>query len=891
MQTQAKKQKPKKRSIILITLFLTLALLLFASFFTLYRGIHIQSLSFSNISLQGLYLKLDNKFIFTLDKLQISPSKTQSKVDFQKVLRWFQRSLVAMSYFKEVEIRDIVLPDSEHASIFYDGKRYDLLFPSIVARFELNQEEGNIHLNIQKLVFEKHKINAIGKFIFSTAKNKLAFNIVINSFEEGMNAEEKLVIKGNSDLKVLNLSAFSTTLKSLDPFKEQIKEANFTLYKWLFQKSQFEDVRITNLFFSAPLNESFIEKLTKSLYAEITLENVALRLEENLPPITTPHLSVKYKNDTLSFLLDTPRYEGLKLDGSKVELTNFGGNLQTIVSIKSPEAFLDHRLHHLLQTYDIDFDIHQKNSTINVDLRLSFEDQEEGVNVEAKGILKSQDADFDFFGFPIFAQNLNVVLDINPQEKHIFVNDSKLSFESPKFLGLINCDINLNEKKAQGKINPDYLIINANDNPQSKLEEILEISGQEVQQMRFGVDFSDIPSITLEDFKTQISLASTKNITLSDISTLYPYSPLLQYLGIHQGEIALQSQDFKTLYIQTQITDLQYPLFDKKWNPIKEFHSTIKITPKKIYVSSLDESIVLEYQDDFLKANFTSKNIDLDALQKSKIPLLSFATSQTQQTQPPFPNTPSKNDFKLYLEAKDTSLRYKTWVVPTDEIVINFSDNKIKADLTHKNGVANLDYYDNILKFQANNFSGNFINLIADKTIVEGGLFSGRGIYKNKILRGEVEMQNTIFKNFATLQNVIALIDTIPSLIVFKKPGLGANGYEVTQGRITFDLNDEYLGLKKIDLIGSSIDVLGSGLVKLEDKSIDIALTISTIKGLSEVLSKIPIVGYLLLGKEGKISTGVVIKGTLDDPQSEVSIAEDLISAPFKIIQRIFTGE
>ncbi|RDU72069.1 AsmA-like C-terminal domain-containing protein [Helicobacter brantae] len=890
MQTQTKKTKPKKKSIILTTLFLTLALLILGLFFTLYRGIHIQNLSFSNIKLQGLYLKLDNKFIFTLDKLQISPSNTQSSFNIQKTLRWFQRSLVAMSYFKEVEVRDIILPDSQHASIFYDGKRYELLFPSVIARFELTQDQSNIHLNIQKLVFEKYKINTIGKFIFSTTKNKLAFNVVANSFEEGMNAEEKLVIKGNSDLQTLNLSAFSTTLKSLDPFKEQIKELNFTLYKWLFQKSQFNNVRITNLFFSAPFNENFAQKLLKSLYAEITLENVALRLEENLPPITTPHLSVKYKNDTLSFLLDSPRYEDLKLDGSKVELTNFGGNLQTIVSIKSQEAILDQRLHHLLQTYDIDFDIHQKNSNINVDLKLTFEAQEEGVEVEAKGILKSQDADFDFFGFPIFAQNLNVVLDITPQEKHIFLNDSKLSFENPEFLGLVNCDINLKDKKAQGKINPDYLIINANDNPQSQLDEILEFSGQEVQQMRFGVDFADTPLITLEDFKAQISLSPTKNIILSDISKLYPYSPLLQYLAIHKGEIAIQTQDFKTIYIQTQISDLAYPLFDKKWNPIKELHSTIKITPKRIYASSLDESIILDYQDHFLKANFVSKNFDLDALEQNKIPFLSFNTPKTQQTQQT-QSQESPSNFQLYLEAKDSGVRYKNWIVPTDEIIVNLIDGKIKADLTHKNGVANLDFYDDIIKFQANNFSGNFINLIADKTIVEGGLFSGKGIYKNKVLRGEIEIQNTIFKNFATLQNVVALIDTIPSLIVFKKPGLGADGYEVTQGRITFDVNNEYLGLKKIDLIGSSIDVLGSGVVKLEDKSIDIALNISTIKGLSEVLSKIPIVGYLLLGKEGKISTGVVIKGTLDDPKSEVTIAEDLISAPFKIIQRIFTGE
>ena len=241
--------------------------------------------------------------------------------------------------------------------------------------------------------------------------------------------------------------------------------------------------------------------------------------------------------------------------------------------------------------------------------------------------------------------------------------------------------------------------------------------------------------------------------------------------------------------------------------------------------------------------------------------------------------------------AKDSQVNFKDFKIPADEVIVNMQNHGIKIDFTHKNGVANIDLYDNIVKFNADNFSGNFINTIAQKSVVDGGLFSARGIYKDKVMRGEVQMQNTIFKNFTTLQNVIALIDTIPSLIVFKKPGLGANGYEVNHGRITFDFNDEFLGLKKIDLVGSSIDVEGSGLINLSTKELDIALSISTIKALSEVLSKIPIVGYLLLGKEGKISTGVVIKGTLQDPKSEVSVAQDILSAPFKIIQRIFTGE
>ena len=891
MEVTNKKKTLSKKSIVLLTLLFTFFLLIGGLFVALYRGIHIQEFQVANLNFKGLYLKLDNKFILTLNQLQISqPStKTPSNISIQDAIKWFHRSLVAMSYFKLLEIRNIILPDQQQASILYDGKRYELLFPSVVARFQLTQTSNNVRLAIQKLFFEKLQINTVGKFEFLLDKNQLNFALISNSTHPLMSPEEKLVIKGSSDLNVLHLSAFSTLIHTLAPFENQIKKIP-ALHKWLMQKASFKNIRVENLFFSAPLNDSFLPKLLKSLYAKLTLEDVSLTLESQIPPITTPHLTTQFKDGTLSFFLTSPLYDGVSIEGSHVELKHFDKNLTTLVHIKSQDATLDPKLHALLRAYDIDFNVSQVDSKMQTDLLLSFEDTEEKLNISAKGNFRAKDANFDLFGFPIFANSLNVVLDLTPTHSHIFVNDSKISFQEPQFEGLINCDINLEKKQVKGKANLDSFQIKTQDSS-SPFGEIFSIDKQIFPQLSFFVDFISTPKITLPDFQTQITLGESTDILLSNLSKISPYSNLLKYLGISQGEVALQSKDFKTIFLQTQLSDLKYPIFDKKWQPITELNMTFKITPNRLYASSLDESMIFDLQEDLLKIQFENKNFDLDAFSKSAIPLLAQTTQTTQTTQKAPTPKKEKSNFHLYMIAKDSQVNFKDFKIPADEVIVNMQNHGIKIDFTHKNGVANIDLYDNIVKFNADNFSGNFINTIAQKSVVDGGLFSARGIYKDKVMRGEVQMQNTIFKNFATLQNVIALIDTIPSLIVFKKPGLGANGYEVNHGRITFDFNDEFLGLKKIDLVGSSIDVEGSGLINLSTKELDIALSISTIKALSEVLSKIPIVGYLLLGKEGKISTGVVIKGTLQDPKSEVSVAQDILSAPFKIIQRIFTGE
>ena len=60
-------------------------------------------------------------------------------------------------------------------------------------------------------------------------------------------------------------------------------------------------------------------------------------------------------------------------------------------------------------------------------------------------------------------------------------------------------------------------------------------------------------------------------------------------------------------------------------------------------------------------------------------------------------------------------------------------------------------------------------------------------------------------------------------------------------------------------------------------------------KALSNIISNIPIVGYIILGDDGKVTTNIVVSGSLDNPKTEVSFIEDVVNAPFKILHRIFS--
>ncbi|WP_051420502.1 AsmA-like C-terminal domain-containing protein [Helicobacter pametensis] len=895
MTTQPKKKRIKKRYIILAAFLSIILALLIGCFYTLSKGISVQRFKVANIEFLGLYLKLDNKLTLTLDSIKIKKQESKTSLNIPKTIKWFQNSLVAISYFERIEVKNITLPDSTKASIFYDGKRYHLDFPRLQALFQIQQNPQNIYLKIQKLIAQDLKTQINGHIQYNIPHGKITFSLIAQNNNNLKRNQEKLIIKGDSNLKTLNISAFSTPFKDLKPYEEELQKIP-TLHKWLIQKASFDSVRIKNLFFSAPLDENFVPRMLKSLYAEVDLENVALKLEPELAPITTPFLKVKFQNETLGFDLQNPLYEGIDLQGSSVELHNLTKpnlGVKTLVFLKSKNATLDQRIHRILQTYDIDFDVNQNDSVLDLDLKLSFlAKPDHHLDVEAQGVFQGQQTHLELFGMPIYAETLNVVLDLKPDARHIFINNTMAKLENPLIEGLINCDIDLLEKKLYGQIHPNSIKIQTKTDTQSPLDQIFILDSNDLSQFQIDVDFSHAPLITIPEFDLTLLLDDTKEIIIQNIAKLYPYSPLLKHLMITDGHTKIETKDFKNFLIKGEVSDLKYPIFDKTWKPIKTLGIQAKISDQSISLQSSDQSIAIDYQDHALKVIFQNKNFDLLALKNNKIPALSINSLQTQpqdsKSKDLQSTAPKDQSFSLYLESKNSAIRYQNFTIPTDEIITNIKDQKTTLDATYKNGILNLDLYDDVIRFRANNFSGNFINLIAGKELIQGGLFSGKGLYKNKILRADIEMQNTIFKNFATLQNIVALIDTIPSLIVFKKPGFSTEGYQVKHGRVVLELKDHYLGLKKIDLIGDTIDVSGGGIIDLDTQDLNVSLTISTIKGLSEVLSKIPIVGYLLLGKEGKISTSLILKGTLQNPRSEVTLAEDIISAPFKIIERIF---
>ncbi|WQS05260.1 AsmA-like C-terminal domain-containing protein [Helicobacter pylori] len=433
-------------------------------------------------------------------------------------------------------------------------------------------------------------------------------------------------------------------------------------------------------------------------------------------------------------------------------------------------------------------------------------------------------------------------------------------------------------------------------------------TGDTLKSLSLSFDFSNpdhmqwsVPELLLEgEFKD-----NAYTFKIKDLKKIKPYSPIMDYIALKDGSLEVSTSDFVNIDFFAKDLKINLPIYRSDGSHFDSFSLFGSINKDEILIYTPNKSVSVKIKGD--QKDITLNNLDLsvDEFLNSKIPAIAQLFSKKQKEKPTpkeiqdediFINAKQRYErahkiipMATNIHAKDMVLIYNKKPIPLENLDITAQDDRVKIDGNYKNGMIIADLVHGALYFKAYNFSGDYINTILQKDFVEGGLFTLIGSFENQVFNGELKFQNTSLKNLALMQNMVNLINTIPSLIVFRNPHLGANGYQIKTGSIVFGITKEYLGLEKIDLIGKTLDVAGNGVIELDTNKLDLNLEVSTIKALSNVLSKIPIVGYLILGKEGKVTTNVNVKGTLDNPKTKVTLAADIIQAPFKILRRIFT--
>lgn len=217
-----------------------------------------------------------------------------------------------------------------------------------------------------------------------------------------------------------------------------------------------------------------------------------------------------------------------------------------------------------------------------------------------------------------------------------------------------------------------------------------------------------------------------------------------------------------------------------------------------------------------------------------------------------------------------------------------------KTDITFK------ESKDKKVDIFANNISDVFINTIFDKNILKNGnlMLLGNGTLEN--LKGKIIVENSKVEDLAILNNLLLFIHSSPALInpflaipsvvgLASKKGFNLTGYKIVDGIIEYNYLKEknMLNINKLVTVGNGIDFDGKGSINLENNELNSKVKLIFFKNYSNMVGLIPVVNYVLLGKNNRVETMVDVFGPLNNPKIKTNLTKDAFSVPLNIGKRI----
>jgi hypothetical protein len=425
----------------------------------------------------------------------------------------------------------------------------------------------------------------------------------------------------------------------------------------------------------------------------------------------------------------------------------------------------------------------------------------------------------------------------------------------------ISAEYNL--KKSKGHIDLHKI-----DFKYEKLGEIFKSS----KNIKFDISKEDnITQISSKEYDLNYRLTSDKwLLEFNSVKKFIKNSKIFKEYNFDNGYLSIYKDINKKNIEFLANTEYKYKVLSTINKPIDIYTIKGEVDKSKNNIFlNINNSVDVVVSDDIkIKANDVGININ-------EIIDMVVDKNNTQKIQ-------KKKD--VYLRAKNCFIYLsENRRVISDDIELKYSNGVLESNLKHKEGEAEFELKDNKLYFFGKNFGDKFIEKLFALSKFKGGNMSFSIIGAPKKYNGVIHVTDTIIKDYKVLNNVLAFVNTVPSLVTFSLPGYNKNGLAAKQAYIHFDLKDDVYTMSDIFLQSKEIDIAGKGEASLINNTIDIELNLKT--DLGSAISKIPLVGYILMGKEN-VSTSLIVKGALDNPNVNTQVAKSIIVAPFNIIKR-----
>jgi len=490
-------------------------------------------------------------------------------------------------------------------------------------------------------------------------------------------------------------------------------------------------------------------------------------------------------------------------------------------------------------------------------------------NRDFKTVVKSRYSLFKLFDFDLFSKSLKTDIDMH-----------KLIFETNNSVLHLTKDISLTYS-GNGTIvyKNQNLVLNGTIDKFS-IENVINLQNYKEFAV---VDFKNQKLVT-KNSSLLIDFAR-KELIISPLSNILYYTPFNNY--VKDGILMMR---FSPLEIYTFLK-LSLPVLYKHSNaPIKDLNKYMYNLIEDIYLSiSINNNINIQNKN--IKVTISDKKIDanISDIDFNISPLEDYLKESNTTVK----QSEEKKEFNkvITIHTNNCNFIYKNHKFLSQKAYLEYNRSKIKFKSFYKSSSIEGYTKQKYLLLEGKNFDKKLFEAFLPSMTFFKEINTDFLLVKSPddFYTGKIYINHAIVKELKTLNNVIAFINTIPSLLSFSSPGFSAKGYKIKKGYINYLLYKKILYIKQADIYGDNLDFFAKGYIDLNKNYIFLKITAN----MKMKLKKIPIIGkglsYLLFGKDGSIDIKMVVKGDLSNPEVKEDIGKDILLSPFKLFKRAIT--
>ncbi len=805
------------------------------------HGVHINRLSLPMARIDHLSLRLDQGVIIDIGRLDIGRRNTPVSAAAINSLaaaikRW--SPLVQKVRINHLDYQGY------SGSLLYQNNTVRIDSAALTLKAAIHYQDQKFFIDLSRLLIKPCQVRLTGKATYTMASYLLNFSGVFSG--SGINGTLRLSLRHDILDAVLQTKPFAdlARLGKQLPLDQKVKI-------WLTRNITARKYQIDRLHLRCRIKNGIPDIGPDSIDGTARAEDADILFHPGLPPVHCKELGITWQDDRLAFKLERPTYGNKNLAGSSVDIDHVIGTGSILTVNLKTDTMLDQQVTKLLRAYDINLPLEQQSGITAANLRMTMDLR--NANVKTKGSFTTGNGAWSWHGSPFLSHKATVLL----ADDQVTIQQADLSYKDILQVDLSGT-INTSAGHAELVGNIDYLTLRlGNDTLVHAANVTTPVT----------VDFGGPATrIDLKRFRTTVIFTGRKkHIVLTSLPAIIPFAPILHHLALKKGKADIVTRDMQRFHFSGSI-DVPNTLLSLAGRPVTSFVFQGLSTPEKTELS-INKG----------KINATISNRIKIHLNDYLVTVASTGTCSTLKLTRP-----------VQITGHNSSLKINGFSVPARNFAIKGDCEKATFTVELPQGWLRGVRTAKGMIIDGENLSAKFAKQFLPFIDLKGGVFnvSLRGTFDD--YEGYLEFRNVVIDDneYVLLNNIMAFLDTIPALATFSSPGFNRHGYKVKKGLVLLRYHNRVLNILDFRADGTSINSRSHGIINLQNKTINMDMTLHTLKSFSNIINKIPWAGYALLGENGTLNTTLKIQGNLEHPDITTNLSEEAVMAPINIIKR-----